>query len=227
LSMIKAVFFDWVGTLARPEPDSHEIVRQVAQELGVELPRQGLINGIHTADNEVPVGSPPRWSEGKDEKPFICWWKILSAELGIEIPRDVMLQMTRRLSQVAKDIPWVLYDDVLPALEMLKQRGLVLGLISNVGVGQARVGLGSYLDFVVTPEEAGAAKPKPPIFRLALKRAGVGAQEAIYVGDTYKKDVLGARGVGIKPVLIDRYDLEPEAGDCQRIRSLAELDSCL
>ena len=43
------------------------------------------------------------------------------------------------------------------------------------------------------------------------------------VGDQYRCDVGGARGVGMKPVLVDRYDLFPEIADCARIRSLAEL----
>ena len=43
------------------------------------------------------------------------------------------------------------------------------------------------------------------------------------MGDQYSCDVVGARGVGMKPVLVDRYDLFPEITDCARIRSLAEL----
>jgi len=69
----------------------------------------------------------------------------------------------------------------------------------------------------------GADKPEPAIFLAALERAGVNAAEAVHVGDQYKLDVVGARGVGINPILIDRYDLYPEVSDCPRIRSLTEL----
>jgi len=62
---------------------------------------------------------------------------------------------------------------------------------------------------------------------LALQRAGVDASEAIHVGDQYKIDVAGARGVGINPILIDRYDLYPEFSDCPRIRNLTELTKYL
>ena len=64
--MIKAVFFDWIGTLAHPEPDRYEVLHRVAQEMGVELPPQRLIRGIYAAENQVPAGAPPRWREGKD-----------------------------------------------------------------------------------------------------------------------------------------------------------------
>ena len=140
-----------------------------------------------------------------------------------------MLEITKRASSQAKSARWVLYDDALPAMKALKERGLVLGLISNIIVGGAGAGTGleSYLDLVVTSKEVGADKPEPPIFLAALERARVNAREAVYVGDQYQTDVLGARGVGIKPILIDRFDLEPEINDCPRIHSLVELPSYL
>jgi putative hydrolase of the HAD superfamily len=85
------------------------------------------------------------------------------------------------------------------------------------------VGLESYLDVIVTAEDVGADKPDPPIFLAALERAGVDASEAVYIGDQYETDIVGARGVGIKPILIDRYDLMPEVSDCPRIHSLSEV----
>ena len=80
-----------------------------------------------------------------------------------------------------------------------------------------------YIDFVVTAKEIGSNKPEPYIFLAALKRAGVSASEAIYIGDQYETDVVGAKGAGIKPILIDRYDLSLEVGDCPRIHSLIEV----
>ena len=138
-----------------------------------------------------------------------------------------MLEITRRASFQARSARWVLYGDTLPAMKALKQRGLVLGLISNIVIGSAGVGLEAYLDLVVTSKEVGANKPEPPIFLAALERAGVGAPEAVYVGDQYQTDVLGAKGVGIKPVLIDRFDLESDVDDCPRIHSLEELPGYL
>ncbi|UCD54364.1 MAG: HAD-IA family hydrolase [Dehalococcoidia bacterium] len=221
--MIKAVFFDWLNTIAHPEPDRHELFSKVAQELGIELPPQKLIKAIHVAESQVPAGAPPRWSEGKDEGPFIRYQEVLSTELGVKMPRETMLEFTRRISRLVRggSVTWVLYDDVLPTVKTLKKRGLILGLISNLIIG--KVELESYLNFIVTAKEIGVDKPQPPIFLAALERAGVNASEAVYIGDQYETDVVGARGVGIKPVLIDRYDLMPEVTDCPRIHSLSEV----
>ena len=221
--MIKAVFFDWLNTIAHPEPDRHILFSQIAREMGVELPSQKLIKAIYEAECQVPAGAPPRWSEGKDETPFVRYQEVLWAEVGVKLSREEMLEFTGRINQRVRGggVAWVLYDDVLPIMKALKQRGLILGLISNLIIGE--VGLESYLSFIVTAEEVGADKPAPPIFLAALERAVVDAAEAIYVGDQYETDIVGARGVGIKPILIDRHDLLPEVSDCPRIHSLSEV----
>jgi len=219
--MIKAVFFDWMNTLAHPEPDRHEQYCQAAREMGIKLSPQKVIRGIYVADSQVPAGIPPRWSEEKDQEPFIRFQEVLLAEAGVKLPRDMILKLLKRFKQLLEAAAFVLYDDVPPTLKTLKQKGLILGLISNLYIGGA--GLESHLDFVITAKEAGANKPEPPIFLAALERAGVSASEAVYVGDQYDIDVIGARGVGIKPILIDRYDFMPEVSDCPRIRSLTEV----
>ncbi len=221
--MIKAVFFDWLHTIARPQPDRHELFSQVAQEMGIELLPQRLIKTIHVAESQVPAGAPPKWSEGKDEAPFIRYQEVLWDGVGIKMSREMMLEFTRRISQRVRGggVAFVLYDDVLPTVKTLKKRGLILGLISNLIIGE--IELESYLDFIVTAKEVGSNKPQPPIFLAALERAGVAASEAVYIGDQYETDVVGARGVGINPILIDRYDLMPEVSDCPRILRLSEV----
>ena len=219
--MTKAVFFDWLNTIARIEPDRQEIFAQILNQFHIESSPGKLIRGIYAAETQVPAGAPPRWREGEDEGPFVRYQEIVLAKIGVSLPRGKILEIVKRINQIAREATFVLYDDVLPTVKVLKQRGLILGLISNRIIGT--VGLESYLDFVVTAKEIGADKPAPPIFLAALERAGVDASEAIYVGDQYETDVVGARGVGINPILIDRYDLLPEVSDCPRIHSLTEL----
>ena len=219
--MIKAAFFDWVGTLAHPEPDRHEVVHQAARELGVELPLHKLLRGVLKADMRVPEGAPPRWCKGVDEEPFIRWWEALLAEVGVSLSGKEMLGVTELVGQRVRDLAWVLYEDVMPTIKQLKQRGLILGLISAHYIGRA--GLDPYLDVVVTAKDVGADKPEPPIFLAALERAAVDAPEVAYVGDQYERDVVGARGVGMNAILIDRYDLFPEITDCPRITGLTQV----
>jgi len=221
--MIKAVFFDWLNTVAHPQPDRHELFSQLARQLGVKVVESRLIRAIYAAEDEVPAGAPAKWVEGQDEVPFIRYHEVLWGEAGVDVPAETMMKFTREISRRVRSgqVAWAPYDDVLPVLRALEERGLILGLISNLIMGD--VGIESYLDFVVTAQDVGAPKPEPPVFLAALERAGVDASQAIYVGDQYQTDILGARGVGITPILIDRYGLMPHIKDCLRIESLTEV----
>jgi len=68
----------------------------------------------------------------------------------------------------------------------------------------ATFGLIEYVDLLVTSEEFGAAKPDPGIFRHALARLGVDARDAVMVGDSWENDVIGAAGVGMRAVWLNR-----------------------
>jgi putative hydrolase of the HAD superfamily len=66
-------------------------------------------------------------------------------------------------------------------------------------------GLVSFVDCLVVSEEVGAVKPEPAIFEEALNRLQYGAEEAVMVGDSWKEDILGAHGVGMRAVWLNRY----------------------
>lgn len=93
------------------------------------------------------------------------------------------------------------------ALQRARAAGLATAVVSNsngsVRTILAGLGLTRHLDFVLDSSEVGVEKPDPSIFRLALERAGVAPAEAIYVGDIYSVDILGARAAGMEAVLLD------------------------
>jgi putative hydrolase of the HAD superfamily len=121
------------------------------------------------------------------------------------------------------------FPDARPALQAARERGLRVVVASNWDVSLhdvlARLGLDAWLTGIVTSAEAGARKPAPDVFARALEIAGVGAAEAVHVGDSFDEDVLGARRAGIAAVLIVRADAAPGVhGDGVRtIASLVDL----
>jgi HAD superfamily hydrolase (TIGR01549 family) len=109
------------------------------------------------------------------------------------------------------------------ALRLLAERGIRTGVISNSN-GSVRsilteLGLAKYLGFVLDSAEVGVEKPDPRIFRLALEQAGVPAEHAVYIGDLYTVDVLGARQVGMAALLMDPAGCWGER-DCPRVPGL-------
>ena len=229
--MIKAIFFDWFNTLAHFEPPRHQLYRQALREFGIELPPQKIIRGILITDQyfyEENAKSPVEERSPEEQaEVYIHYPKAILAEAGVEAPRELALKILKIVKQQFKGAAFALFDDVLSTLKTLKQQSIILGLITNltknVDLICRELGLEPYLDFVVTPQEAGADKPKPTIFLAALDRAKVDASQAVHVGDQYNLDVVGARGVGITPILIDRYDIYPQVSDCSRIHNLTEL----
>lgn len=93
------------------------------------------------------------------------------------------------------------------ALRRLREAGLVTGVISNsngsVRRALAAAGLARHLDVIIDSTVVGVRKPDPRAFTLGLEAAGVEADEAVYVGDSYFVDVRGARAAGMGAVLFD------------------------
>ena len=231
--MIKAVFLDWFNTLAHYEPSREELQSQVLQEFGIHVSPQQITRGLIVADRdyfaENAVSPVRKRSPEEQAKIYTRYQKTILTEAGVNIPgeSDILLKIMKRAQQLSQGMSFVLFNDVLPAVKTLKQQNLTLGLLTNLDTEMKPIcrdlGLEPYINFIVTSGEVGADKPKPPIFLAALKKAGVNPSEAVHVGDQYQLDVAGARGVGINPLLLDRYDLYPEVNDCPRIHSLTEV----
>ena len=86
-------------------------------------------------------------------------------------------------------------------LTSLRARGIELAVVSNWDVGLPehleRLGIAHLFSTVVTSAEAGAAKPDPAAFRLALDRLGVEPGRALHVGDE-AEDAEGAAAAGMR-----------------------------
>jgi len=230
--VIKAVFFDWFNTLAHYDPPREELQSQALRELGIinvslEKIRRGLLVADRDYFEENTLSPVRERSPEEQAKVYIRYQNTVLTEAGVNVPEELLLKTMSRLQERYREMTFVLVDDVLSTLKTLKKQKLTLGLLTNmqteIGPIRENLGVEPYLDFTVTSAEAGADKPQSPIFRLALERAGVEPPEAAHVGDQYKLDVIGARGVGITPILIDRSNSYPEVNDCPRIHSLTEL----
>ena len=128
------------------------------------------------------------------------------AELGLEPMPDAFYRRLSELFMVTSH--WHIFPDAYPTLTALKERGLVVGAVSNWVWNLPELlhalDLVSHFDFIAASARIGFEKPHPRIFQWALDQAGVPAESVIHVGDHVDADVEGARAVGITGVLIDR-----------------------
>ncbi len=232
-AMIKAVFFDLYHTLLGYDPPREELQAKALEELGVAVKSEALRWPLVVADEYIyqEHACTPLGQRSKEEQAAVWaqYERKLLAEAGIEADDQLVLGLLGKMRQF--DMKQVLFDDVLPALTGLKGRGLILGLISNIDRDITSMlddlGLAALLQVVVTSQDTGFNKPSPEIFQEAVRRAGIQAQEAIYVGDQYQVDVIGANRVGMKGILIDRGDYFTELADCPRLQSLTQVSEYL
>ena len=127
---------------------------------------------------------------------------------------------------IAYERAWKAYDDVINCLKSLK--GYKIGIISNGDYNQQieklkRMNIYTCFCDVVAAGEVGYAKPDSKIFEIACERNNIGINEACYVGDNIKTDIVPAEAIGMKAVLIDRNKSNSVEGTINRIYSLNDL----
>ena len=229
--MIRAVFFDVYGTIAGWSPSRYQLQRTASDEFGLgdAVTPEGILKGYASADAYMTVenASNPlrlRDKEGRDEF-FAEYERLVLQGCGIDVRPDLALEIFNRLSDAPSSL--APFGDVIPTLVFLRERGLGLGLISNMNMRGVDLlddlGLSNSVDFAVTSGEIGVEKPNPLAFQTALIRAGVEAKEAVMVGDQPSSDIVGAARVGIVPILIDRDGNYPRYDACPRITTLEQL----
>lgn len=233
MSVIKAVFFDFYNTLVGYDPPQEVLEARVLKDFGIEVKPEVFRRPLLIADEfiyrehaRLPIGK--RSKEGRVAL-YSQYQGIILKEAGIEASPELIAGVLGKLLKLGLKL--ALFDDVMPTLTYLRGRGLILGLISNVDrdinpICQ-ELGLSAMLQVVITSQEVGFNKPQPEIFLAALEQAGVKPSEAIYVGDQYQIDVVGANGVGVRGILLDRHGYFEEVIDCPRIRSLTEVPEYL
>lgn len=242
LDQVKVVFFDVGGTLAWSEPSADVVWARALREHGHsvtpgEVVRRTGVRGpevnrpdLHRAIQATTEGFRslpfPREQEGQ-EAYFRRFDAALLERLGIPVEEEILDTVARRFRE---DLVSHLFEDVAPTLQRLQEAGFRLGVISNATHDLpdrlAKLGLTPFFEAITYSYEVGAEKPDSRIFRAALTRLGVEAARAVHVGDSYEADVVGARGVGLRPLLIQREG-EVRGADCVVLRSLEEIHDYL
>ena len=205
---IRAVLFDFSGTLFRLEEDDSwfdgmELIdddgrRAVDEHMQAELMER--------------LTHPTGGSVTRTEEVHRAWVNrdlapALHREAYLHALRDAGLpdQHAQALYQQAIDpASWVPYPDTVEVLRSLKDRGLRTAIVSNIAfdIRPAFRAAGADADEFVLSFEVGVVKPDPRIFQIALQHLGVGADEAVMVGDSQENDG-AARAVGCDFILVD------------------------
>ena len=217
--MIKAVFFDLYHTLVRYNPPAEELWAMALGDFGIATMPEAFYRPLIVADEfmyqEIARSPLNRRSTQDKMALYVQYQAIVLKEAGIEPSAQLIFSLLGKMQQF--DMKLAVFNDVMPTLADLKNRGLILGLISNIDQDLTPLlddlGLRSLLQVVVTSVGVGYSKPASEIFQEALRQAGVQSSEAMYVGDQYEIDIVGAIRAGMKGVLLDRGGYFEETAD--------------
>ena len=231
--MVKAVFFDFYKTLSvHGEQSFKASLQQITTRYRVEINWERYDEAIGKLFVDTPV---PDVTDSLLESVMTVIQRQCEfiRELGIQ---EHVEQIAWELLQSGHPLFGVnnatLYDDVVPILQYLRGAGFKLAIVSNWDTPldplTERLGIAEYFDVIVASHDARVRSEKPDsqIFNYALVAVGVSAEEVVHVGDTYEADIVGAEGVGIRPILLDRDGIQAGRWN-ETIQSLAVLPELL
>lgn len=233
MTNIRAVLFDFGGTLFDYEtvaPGERESIVELARWAGVEADSREILRAYRGALKRVFYGYLPR-SYYLHRDLFRDALLGMADSLGVALSNELLARYReRQWERRARD--FVLREGVRETLDALRERGLHLGIVSNIDDDQ----LGHMLELsqlephfhsVLSSEYAQSCKPDPGIFSEALRRAECAPHEALFVGDSLQQDIAGANRLGLRSVLIwSDPEREPTIGEHQPkhvIRRIPEL----
>lgn len=239
---LRWIFFDAGNTLIGL---NYRFLLEALARRGFRVDELTLRRAERAARRDLDRAILERWNEGSlprtgwiEEQVWRRFWRQ-ALEMAGAVPYDAedlvgaVLEVTRPASS------WDRVEESTPAmLGTLAERGYRLGIISNsngsLRAHLARIGLSHSFELILDSSEVGVEKPHPEIFRLALEQAGgVEAERALYVGDVYAIDVLGAAGAGMHAILFDplgghdQAALPAGAPACRTVESLSDLTRLL
>ncbi|MHA1944541.1 MAG: HAD family hydrolase [Candidatus Hodarchaeales archaeon] len=224
--MIKGIVFDIDGTLLQ-------------HDLAVKISLKHLYSFVK---NKISYSS---------FKEFLTLWKVksnqymneyLNGKISFEEQRTLRVQSVLgswdynlssneameafKIYLVKYEQNWMLYNDVLPCLNIVKN--FPLGVIS-VGEGEQQrskltfTKIEPFFDSIIISGEVGLRKPLPEIFQRSAKELNLSLNEILYVGDHLEIDALGALNAGMYGVWINRTEQIHKKSDIRMISKLTDL----
>lgn len=184
-------------------------------------------------NRELQRSDPATRAQRTVEVPNHMFTAYLYESLGIKINLSPE-EMDRIFWDAAS--PGTPTEGIQVFLEFLWKAGIRTAVISNISYAGSvvaerihRLLPNNHFEFILATSEYLFRKPHPRIFRLALEKAAVKAENAWYIGDDYACDLVGARNAGLLPIwyqgAIDFAQADHE--DVHRIKSWTSLENIL
>ncbi|MBT2394601.1 HAD family hydrolase [Streptomyces sp. ISL-100] len=209
----KGALFDFSGTLFRIEP-TEVWLRAVLDDEGLSVPPDDFARYVRQleAAGALPGGAAPQrvpphlgelWAT-RDESAerHRAAYTGLARQVALPDARLYDALYDRHMTPAA----WRPYPDAAEVLGELRQRGIGIAVVSNIGWDLRPVfrahGLDVWVDAYVLSYEHGIQKPDPRLFRTACEALGHNPRDVLMVGDDRRADG-GAAELGCAVHFVD------------------------
>ena len=197
---IEAIFFDAGFTLVYPDLS---LTLAPLSAYRVHPTQEQLFSAERDAKHKLDAGHS-HGDFGVDAHYWQTFYSHLLQEMRIppdEALLDALAAATRRGTNWRTVRPGT--GEVLANLRARYRLGVISNSDGSIAQLLRELDLGQYFESITDSHICGCEKPDPRIFHSALQSLDVAADHAIYIGDLYSVDFVGARGVGMAALLMD------------------------
>jgi len=201
-------------------------IKKIFKKMGKNIDEVDIQKALAFADNHFMKNYPGEL--GKNPKEFYKdYLNVVYGYLRLDLSVHDFYDFLFKLHPPRKE--WILYEETSEVLKKLKAMNIKLGIISNWDLTARDIlrenKIIKYFDDILISAEEGVEKPNSKLFIKSINKLNVEPEKALYVGDNYYDDVIGANSVGIKTLLIKRNSSTKEfgKGDFEVIGSLKEV----
>ena len=212
--MIKAVLIDFGHTLVKQRTDEEKLLRRGIMDLAEYLKLRGY---QLTSDELERVENKLRSEANRFREKTLIEIKAIDRiaallnRFGIPASSDEALAVeSSRLVYRPLVEDMMLFQDSLNFLRTLRKEGYKLALVSNAASDLAirealdRLGIARFFDAIIISSQVGLRKPSSVVFMKALKALHVKPRKAVFIGDSVKYDIVGAKKLSMKTILLSR-----------------------
>lgn len=213
----KAIFFDFGGTLMCAESDNvaHlHMMKEVIQKYNLSASPEDMVTKYNSylftkemtlrdADPEENSFTPLRESTDRAFRGTLSQCNLKSSNEDLRWFKKIFLENHK--------IYLKLFPETLEIIRQIRSNNSIhIGIISDIDTDFLKFqfnafGISKLFDSITTSEEVQSYKPKTKIFQVALGKANCQGAESIMIGDSYKKDIVGGKNMGMTTIWINKF----------------------
>jgi HAD superfamily hydrolase (TIGR01549 family) len=226
LKKYKAIFFDFGGTLMCAESDNiaHlHMMKEVIQRYNLSASPEDMVTKYNSflftkemtlldTDPEEKSFMPLRESTDRAFRGTLSQCNLEFSNEDLRWFKKTFLENHKKYLK--------LFPETLEIIRQIRNNNSIhIGIISDIDTDFLKFqfdafGISKLFDSITTSEEVQIYKPKEKIFQVALNKASCQGKESIIVGDSYKKDIVGGKNMGMTTIWINKF--QPDKIDTEK-----------